>query len=156
MDQTKLDTTLESLKPDHLKIDELKQEPPAQEQKPQPKADPKQERRYTFQLDWKDRRGRVWKGEFVNEVPDIQTRQMIGVLRAKLSGGMPQDALDITTSDINLMVSHLTYTLVTRPDWAKDLQALTDLSLLQAIFEEVMAHEAAFHGLGADQAESAG
>jgi hypothetical protein len=69
-------------------------------------------------------------------------------MRARLAGGLPQESLDPLTREINLMVSHLAFSLVEKPVWAEELRDLDDVRLLQAIYEEVLSHEASFHGYG--------
>lgn len=112
----------------------------------QREQDPKLNKKYPFKFEWTDGRGKVWKGDFINEVLSIRQRQMVGVLRARMAAGVPLDALDEMTQEINLMVAHMTYSLVERPEWANDLQALDDIRVIQELYGEVLAHEATFLG----------
>lgn len=114
----------------------------------------KMQRKYTFQFSWKDGRGKNWNGEFVNEVLSIKQRQMVGILRARMAAGIPVTALDELTQEVNLMIAHMSYSLVERPQWAEDLQALDDIRLLQELYQEVLAHEAIFLGYQKPQAAS--
>lgn len=104
------------------------------------------ERVYTFRLDYKSHDGRVWQGAFTNKIPDVKTRSAIGVMRAQLGGGMPVSSLDEMTQEINAMVAHLTFSLTSAPEWAKDLRALDNTDVLYYLYAEVMAHEATFLG----------
>lgn len=151
------ETLKKRLEPDHLKNvteadlkSELDQAMEKAEEKSAPAQtdldDPKLHREYPFEFDWTDLRGKRWKGPFVNKVLSIRDRQMVGVMRAKLAAGVPLDSLDDLTQEINLMVAHMTYSLVERPDWAKDLLALDDVRILQELYGEVLAHEATFLG----------
>lgn len=106
----------------------------------------KMKEEYAFAFKWKDGRGKTWEGPFVNEILTIAKQQAVGVLRAKLGDGLPISSLDPFTNEINLMISHMTFSLKEKPDWAKDLRALHDVSLIQAIYEEVASHEATFFG----------
>ena len=108
--------------------------------------DPKLQEEYVFAFSWKDGRGKLWKGQFCNKILDVSEMQAVGVLRAKLSGGIDFGALDPLTSELNLMISHLTYSLTEKPEWAKDLRKLKDISLLQELYGEVASHEATFFG----------
>lgn len=117
-------------------------------------ADPKDQEEYTFDFEWKNGSGKAWKGQFTNKILTIRERQLVGLLRARLAGGMPIEALDETTNDINLMVSHMSYSLVTKPDWAEDLTALTDVRLLTELYLEVLTHENHFCGYGSHKASS--
>lgn len=144
------------LDPKHLRVSDMAKH--AQEQaerveqgitaSPEEDDDPKAEKTYTFQFNWKDSRGRTWKGEFTNEVLTVRQRQLVGVLRAQLANNTPAEALDQMTRELNLMIAHMTFSLVKRPQWAQELTDLTDIRLLQELYEEVLAHEARFLGLG--------
>lgn len=129
------------------------QEVTVQEPKAKKQTEKEQEE-YTFDFQWKNSAGKLWKGQFTNKILTIRDRQLAGLLRARLSGGMPTEALDELTSDINLMVSHLSYSLVKRPDWAEDLTGLVDVRLLTEIYLEVLEHENTFRGYRSDQADS--
>lgn len=120
-------------------------------------VDPREELRrkevYTFPFDWQPKlqsgepnpKSKRWKGQFTNKVLGIKERQAVGILRAKLSGGLPFDSLDPLTNEINLMVAHLTYSLTEKPEWLK-LSDMKDYRVLQEIFGEVALHEATFLG----------
>jgi hypothetical protein len=143
----------ERLNPEHLSVSEMAeraevaQKPQDDQAKPEIKDDPRDQRSYTFQFDWKDSRGQTWKGEFTNEVLSVRQRQLVGVLRAQLANNTPAEALDTMTRELNLMIAHMTFSLTKRPQWARELSELTDIRLLQALYEEVLAHEARFLGL---------
>ena len=59
-------------------------------------------------------------------------------MRSRLSNGVPTESLDEITNELNLMISHLEFSLIKRPDWAEDLRSFLDISLLQAIYAEVV------------------
>lgn len=139
------------LTPDHLSTDKLREEIEhssalAAGAEAPPATGGKLEREYGWQFRWTDGRGKVWEGEFRNKVLSVRENQMVGVLRARLAAGVASEVLDPYTTEINLMIAHLTYSLVKRPDWAKDLQDLLDVQLLQQIYLEVADHEATFLG----------
>lgn len=107
------------------------------------------ERVWTFPFKFVDGNGKVYEGTFTNKVPDIRTRQAIGVLRAQMSGGLPVEGLDQFTRDVNMMIAHLTFTLTddaTRPAWSKDLRSLDNPAVLFRLWEVVAEHEATFLG----------
>jgi len=133
------------LKQPKIQPEELKQAVTPDEKSP----DTRENREYSFAIHWEDGHGKLWSRTFVNKVPDIGTRQAIGVLRAKLAGNVPVESLDPMTQEINLMIAHLTYSLEKRPEWAENLAEIMDVRLLQAIYSEVLAHEATFLGYGA-------
>ena len=138
-----LETSDEDLK---KQVEEATQAPQTE---PDPDApDPRGEKKYTFQINYTDARGKVWKGQFVNHVLSIHERQQVGVMRSILGGGRPLESLDALTVEINLMVAHLMHSLDQRPEWAKNLRNLEDPGLLQAIYTEVDSHESFFLGWG--------
>jgi hypothetical protein len=112
----------------------------------EPDTDPRDAVEYTFNLEFKDGRGKVWSGKFVNHILTIRDRQLVGMMKAKLTGGLPFESVDPLTAEINHMVTHMTQSLRDRPDWAKNLLALTNYEILQAIYMEVDSHESHFHG----------
>lgn len=107
------------------------------------------ERAFTFPFKFTDGNGKEYAGTFTNRVPDIRTRQAIGVLRAQLTGGVGFDSLDPFTRELTLLVATLTFSLEDkgRPEWAKDFQKVENVQVLRALYEEVAAHEATFLGL---------
>ena len=140
---------VEKLKPTHLDPEELKEQIVQKSGKPDPSADdPKGKEKYTFAFRWVDGRGKVWEGEFTNKVLTIGERQQAGTLRAMLGRGVGPGQLDDFTNELNLIISHLTYSLVQKPEWAEDLTALQNPRVLQALYEEVLGHEATFLGFG--------
>ena len=146
-------THLDNLMPEHP--DELKRQiaaapgigDPGQAEAP---ADPvqlaKSQREYTFTLNWTDGRGKVWAGKFTTKILSIRERAQVGLMRARLNGGLPTEAIDGYTAEINFIVANLVYCLTQKPEWAKDLMALDSVPLLQAIYQEVASHEATFFG----------
>lgn len=129
-------------------------EPKPAEIKKDPTESLKSKREYPFQFDWTSPAGKNYSGEFVNRILTIGNKQGVGLMRAQLAAGMAFAALDPTTIEINFIISHMTFSLVKRPDWAKDFTQLTELELLQEIYEEVASHEAIFLGYGEDQKDS--
>lgn len=143
--------------PTHLTGEEMKEEvekqaehaKPQTDEKKDPEEDPKSQREYSFEFEWKDGNGKVWRGKFLNRVPDIRTRQLIGALRSQLGNNIPFDSLDPTTREMNMVIAHLSFSLIKRPTWADDLSELFNFELVQMIYQEVAAHEATFLGYGA-------
>lgn len=118
-------------------------------EEPSPTEDPKSQKEYTFKFDWTNPVGKRYQGEFTNKILTIADKQNVGIMRARLGGGMPVESLDGLTIEINLMVSHMTFSLIKTPTWADDLRALIEHELIQEIYMEVASHEATFSGYGA-------
>jgi hypothetical protein len=146
----------ETLAPKHLvdlpESDEKLREEIENQVEPSKKAvvdranDPRNEENYTFTLSHRDGRGKLWEGTFTTKILSLAERQMVGVLRARYQGGTMLEALDASTADLNLKISHLSYSLTQYPQWAKALRDLKDPGIIDAIYAEVASHEAFFLG----------
>ena len=138
------------LMPTHLAdLDEMKTEidESINPQKPNVNLDdPKLKPQYTFDFNYIDGQGKIWEGKFTNKILTIGDRANVGILRSRLSGNVPLESLDALTSEINLIIAHLSYSLADKPKWAEDLRKLHDIRLLQEIYAEVDSHEATFFG----------
>lgn len=119
-----------------------------------PADDPKLKEKYPFVLDWKDPNGKRWTGAFTNKILNIQELRQVAIMRARLNGQLPAGVIDGLTDDLNLMLAHMALSLVERPEWAKNLDALLDTRVVYAIYTEVASHEATF--LGWEKAPEAG
>lgn len=107
----------------------------------------------TFEFDYTDRRGFKWTGTFVNRILTIADQAKVGLVRAQLSAGLNPSSLDFTTAQQFEMRAHLAVSLERVPDWAKNLGQIRDVTVLEAIYQEVATHEARFWG---DAAEGEG
>lgn len=121
--------------------------PPLDGEKPE-KPDGRTEKTWTFAFKWTDDRKKTWEGTFTNKILSIGERQQVAILEAKLSGGLPYDAIDPATRNVNHAIAHLVFSLRDVPPWAKDLRKLEDALLVVAIYQEVASHEATFFGFG--------
>lgn len=115
---------------------------------------PREAEEYTFKFEWKDARGKSWSGEFTNKILTVLDRQIVGALQAQWQDHKPALAIDPELANMTYTVAHMTVSFVNRPTWAKDLRTLHSLELIQALYLEVLAHEATFHGYTEDQKSS--
>jgi hypothetical protein len=106
----------------------------------------KSQKEYTFTLNWTDGRGKTWAGKFTSRILSIRDRARVGLMRARLNGGLPVESIDAYTAEINFMVANLAFCLAEKPEWANDLMSLDNVELLQALYKEVASHEATFFG----------
>lgn len=106
------------------------------------------EREYTWRFTHVDSHGRTYEGQFKNKILNVRDTMTRGIQIATLGGGIPYETLDSWTAEMNTMVAHLMVSLDpgTRPDWAKDLLAISDDRIIRALYKEVEAHEATFRG----------
>ena len=99
-----------------------------------------------FTLDYLDQRGRKWAGDFKVRVLTIKDTVQLGLVKARLAGGIPLTHLDGDTAYTLEVLAHLSVAIVASPPWAKDLLALHDAGVIGAIYEEVAKYEARFRG----------
>lgn len=112
--------------------------------------DPRNAEQFTFTLQHRDARNKLWEGTFTTKILTVGERQLVGVMRSRYQGGAPLESLDASTADINMKLAHLSYSLVNFPKWAEKLRELKDPGVIDAIYREVASHEAFFLGWGMD------
>ena len=107
---------------------------------------------HVFDLDYLDKRGRKWDGQFKCHALTIREKAQVGLTRAQLSAGVPPHMIDVFTGNLLEMLAHCAIALDDAPKWATKLEELHDPAVIEAIYKEVAAHEARFHGakFGAD------
>lgn len=149
-DKLRMDHLLEASTED-LKTSVLKSVGSQEAAEPE-KADPRDQEVYTFQFDWTDARGKRWQGEFTNKILDFSEQQAVAILKSKFNGGQPIESMDPTILALNGTVAHMTFSLKSCPDWAKDLRKIKDLSLIAELGKEVDSHESYYFRL--NQAEA--
>lgn len=106
----------------------------------------------TFRFHYAGRRGKIYEGTFTNKILSIAEVQAANVLQARLQGGMPETAIAEEIRDLNFMIARMEYSLIKRPEWAEDLRAIKDVSVITKLYAEVASHEAKFWGPEPDQA----
>lgn len=109
-----------------------------------PPEDPKSQKLYTFNLDFTDSSGKKWEGTFTHRIMTIKDHRVCGVMRAQLAGGLSYESLDPITKEINLILSTLEISLTQRPDWAKDIQDMDNLEVVQELYKKCEEHEQFF------------
>ena len=119
-------------------------------------GNPKFQKRYPFNVDVTTADGRRYTGAFVNKILNLQERARAGAMRASMQFGMPVSSIDEETTYLNQRIAHMTFSLVERADWAKNLGTLDDEEVLEALWTEVQGHEATFHGPRDQAATGAG
>ena len=112
-----------------------------------PKADPRDSERWTFQFEYKDPRGKVWSGTFTNKILTVAEQQAANALTGRFAGGVPVEALEPGARELNAGLAHMTYSLEESAEWAKDLRALHDTSLVLSLWTKVWSHEAHYFRL---------
>jgi hypothetical protein len=112
-------------------------------------ADPRLRRDYDFEVDYTDGRGRRFAGAFTNRILNFSDMAKVGIVRVRsFQDGLPLSAFDGFSIEHGEMLSHMTVSLIKRPDWAsgEKLMALDDIDLRNTIYKEVRDHESIFHG----------
>jgi hypothetical protein len=147
--------------PERVPLEELqKQIEERTEEKAEPKTeDPRRKKAYTFRFKHEDANGRVFSGIFTNNILDIGQRLKVAQLESNLNGGVSYDSMDPFMGSVSKAIAHLQFSLSAKEqlepkDWAKDFRNLDNAAPLLELFEEVMAHEAIFLGVGVDSGKS--
>lgn len=109
---------------------------------------------YSFTLRYEGGDGEITTGEFTNRVLKTSDHITVGVIRSKLTRGVPVESLDSFTAQLSEAIAHCSVSLIKRPAWAKNMAALEDPQLVLAIYAEVDGHEATFRGHVPDTASS--
>jgi len=109
-------------------------------------SDPRSKTSFTFQFQKFDSNGNAWLGSFTTKILSIDERQKAGILRSQLGGGMPIESLDSLTNELNMIISHMTFSFTETPKWAESLRTISDFSIVQDLYKEVASHEAFFLG----------
>tara|TARA_Y100000034_G_scaffold136543_1_gene213721 strand:- start:180 stop:689 length:510 start_codon:yes stop_codon:yes gene_type:complete len=102
--------------------------------------------KFDFDLDYTDSRGLHWTGHFEAHIPSAKELIQVGLVRARLAGGVAPISLDPLTSDLLEMQAHLSVVLDQAPDWASKLGDHKGYATLNRIYAEVASYEAKFWG----------
>jgi len=148
------------------KLDDLKQaviQRTEVAKEPDESDDPRLKPSYTFPFSYKDARGREYKGIFTTHILSIDERIKSAALEATISGGVNYRAVDPNMAILTRAIAHMAFSLtkksgVSPAGWADDFFSMLDPDPVLALFEEVLAHEAFFRGLGSikEEGESSG
>lgn len=117
-----------------------------EEQQEKESSDPRLNEKYSFELNFKDRRGKIWSGRFTNKILTIQEQFNVNYALSSLTGKVPIDSIQKDILITAQRISHLMISLIEKPDWAKDLTQLKTIDVIDAIYQEVDSHEAIFFG----------
>ena len=90
-----------------------------------------------------------YQGSFTTKKLTMGDLSKMGMLKARMAGGFNHDpstgqGLDAATNLLNEMIVHCNVALVQKPDWF-DPENMSDVSVLQKVYEEVASFEANFH-----------
>lgn len=93
---------------------------------------------------------RRYSGRFTVRKLTIGDLSRLGARKAQLCGGLSYDpatskGIDPATAMLNEMIAHCEIALIDKPEWF-DTDKITDVGLLNAVYEEVASFEANFLG----------
>lgn len=121
--------------------------------------------RKTFRFEYKADDGEVYSGQFTTKRLSIKDRGRIGVKKSQLMGGMycvrddnnnpTGQGVDEDTDYLNAMIAHLEVCLEQSPEWF-NLEELADISVVHAVYKEVMDFEMSFFRSRDGRADSRG
>lgn len=126
----------------------------------------------TFTVSHKDpETGELYEGQFTTKRLSIGDRGRLGVRKAQLCSGMhcvrddngaaTGQGIDEQTDQLNGMIAHLEIALIQKPTWF-DLNQITDVTLVEAVYNRVVEHELSFksgrgsQGVGPDSVRAPG
>lgn len=111
--------------------------------------DPRTQEEYTFTFDFTDSRNKRWHGKFTNRVRTLMDRQFAANMQAGWQGGIPYAAYSPDDVFLNEVLAHLGTTLTPMEGSGAftmdDLRTAHDMNLINALYGEVLGHEARFH-----------
>lgn len=90
-----------------------------------------------------------YEGKFTTKKLSVRDRAQLGVRKTILNGGMhydddhPGQGVDADTNSFNNMIAHLELSIKDAPSWW-NLDAISDVGLLVAVFKEVLDFENSF------------
>jgi len=105
---------------------------------------------YVFDLDYTDTRGRKWVGKFKAHILTIQQRAQVGLTRARLLNGISLASLDSYTLQLLEMQAYLAIALDSSPEWAKKVDSIRDVAVLNALYQEVANYEGRYFRTGSE------
>lgn len=113
---------------------------------------------HTFSVDIKTPQQR-YEGTFTVKKLTVRDLAAMGVRRVQLNGGLhydpenPGKGIDSMTNEFNAIFAHLEFAVIDAPKWW-DLDALTDMAVVSAVYQEVLDFEAKFLGYGKDPSDN--
>lgn len=90
-----------------------------------------------------------YKGKFTTKKLSVSDLAAIGVRKIQLNGGFhfdpekPGHGIEESTDNLNSWIAHLEVALVETPEWW-DLEKITDMDVLSAVYQEVILFENSF------------
>ena len=115
------------------------------------KPNPKDKREYTFDLEYKDDRGKMWNGRFTSQILNVGQKRLVAIMVSRMAAGTSFDSISPLQTETNRAIAHMEYSLIKKPAWAENFDGLDDEGPIYAVWEEVTSHEATFLGRGANQ-----
>lgn len=112
--------------------------------------DPRDNEQWTFMFNYTDARGTQWKGKFTNKIMNMANLQQAAVAQSVLMGGQPLTSFASGMLELFNAIAHMTFSLIDRPEWAKDLTSIVDTNVILALWKEVASHETHYFRLGKD------
>lgn len=107
-------------------------------------------------FDEQDERGKRFTGVFQFRVPNRKMRREMGLLMARLSGGIPWESLPTGTQNSLEMDATFAVCIMKRPDWFTDPARLLGNQIVQGVYGHLLDHWEAFFRPGPDQEGSEG
>ncbi len=144
---------LDDLRMPSLSTDQLLESVRKNGQNPED-PDPRDNEEYTFYFDYTNRRKQRFEGKFTNRILTIEQTQQVHILKARMLQSVPMTALSEEMLATSQIVAHMTVSLDHKVEWAKDLRALRDPSVLWRLWSYVEGHESRYFRVDENSAGS--
>lgn len=126
-------------------------QPPSQATEP---PNPLMQREADLLVDYTSKAGRTYKGTVRNRILTNGQRVKVDLKRADRSGGVTVEAMSAQAYMLLYVICWMEESLISAPDWAKNLTDSLDEDLVGAIWKQVTRHEDTFSGRRRDTVQS--
>lgn len=113
--------------------------------------DPLTQRVATLEVNYTSPAGKVYQGTIKNQILTVGQRIKVDLARARMSGGVAAESMSGQAYMLLYIICWLDESLISSPDWAKNLSESLDEDLVGAIWKQVSRHEDTFSGRRRDQ-----
>ena len=113
-------------------------------------ADPRDSEEYTFYFEYANKRGQVFEGRFTNRILTLEQTQQVHVLKARMLQSLPTSAVSDDILATTQILAHMSISLDHKVEWAKDLRALRDPSVIWKLWAKVEDHESRYFRMDED------
>jgi hypothetical protein len=109
--------------------------------------DPRTQEEYSFHVEFKAANGQEFAGSFTNRILTPQLALDRGLLMTQMAAGVPFSMMDDETVEYFRAAAHMQLSLVKTPEWwSLGREGVSNMTLFNKVYGEVVAHEVTFLG----------